>query len=61
MTLHDVNRLMKHWRKFPPLRDLMAAYVGFEPQPDTPPQKPMTAEEFRALMAMTGGKMAGIS
>jgi hypothetical protein len=30
--------MMRHWRKYPPMHRLMAAYVGFEPEYTTEEQ-----------------------
>lgn len=64
MTLDDVNRLLTHWSKYPPLRDLVAAFIGFEPAPDETPEdaaaKYMTEADMRRLMAMTGGHIPGL-
>lgn len=61
MTLDDVGRIFKHWRKFPPLRDLVALFMDFKPAPDDPDeQKYMTDEDFRRLMAMTDGRIPGL-
>jgi len=63
LTLDDVNRLFKHWQKYPPLRDLVAAFIGFEIPDDEPeaPKQYMTAEGFKQLMGMTGGRVPGMS
>jgi len=68
MTLDDVNRLLRHWAKYPPLRDLVAAFIGFEvgpgvdgDEPQPAEQKYMTAEDMQRLMAMTGGRIPGMS
>lgn len=61
MTLDDINRLFKHWQKYPPLRDLVAAFVGFEIPPDEPAEsKYLTADDFKRMMAMTGGRIPGM-
>jgi hypothetical protein len=61
MTMADVHRLMKYWAKYPPVRDLVASFVGFEMPTDDPAPKPMTAEEFKRMVAMTGGRVPGMS
>ncbi len=33
MTFPDVRRLFAYWRRYPPVRDLVAAFVGFRPEP----------------------------
>ena len=61
MTLEDVNRLFKYWSKYPPLRDLAAAFIGFEIPTSQPEEKKyMTAEEFKRLVDMTGGRIPGM-
>lgn len=61
LTLDDVGRIFRHWARFPPVRDLVAAYIGFEVKPDEPEAtKYMTADDFARLMAMTGGKIPGL-
>lgn len=61
MTFPDVNRLLKYWTKYPPLRDLVAMFIGFEIPTDEPVNKPMTEAEFKRMWAVTGGKIAGMS
>ena len=61
MTLPDVNRLLKYWGKYPPLRDLVAGFVGFEIPSDEPLPQAMTAEEFKRMFAMTGGRIPGMT
>ena len=61
MTFPDVNRLLKYWTKYPPIRDLVAGFIGFEMPSDEPENKPMTAEEFKRMFAITGGRVAGMS
>ncbi len=63
MTMADVHRLMKYWSKYPPIRDLVAAFVGFEIPKDEAdePAKYMTAEDLKRLMSMTGGRIPGVS
>lgn len=62
MTLDDVDRIYRHWGKFPPLRDLVAARFGLKPPPDEDDddKKYMTEGDFRRLMAMTGGRISGL-
>jgi hypothetical protein len=61
LTLDQVEDLFAYWRKYPPLRDLVAAFVGFKPQ-DRPEEKPkyMSADDMRRMMALTGGKLPGV-
>ena len=62
MTLDDVNRLLTHWGKYPPLRDLVAAFIGFEIPKEQSEESPnyMTADDFRRLIGMTGGRIPGM-
>lgn len=61
MTLFDVQRLFIHWRRFPPLRVLVAAFVGFTPKDqEADKAKHLTAEEAMALMRATGGRVPGL-
>jgi hypothetical protein len=63
MTLRDVDRLFRHWAKYPPVRAFVAALAGFDPAKAAPePDKPkyMTAEDMQRLMARTGGKIPGM-
>lgn len=60
MTLHDVELIYSHWKIYPPVRDLVAAGIGFQPQVETPDEpKYMTAEDLRRMLMMTGGKLPG--
>lgn len=61
MTLSDVERLFSHWNKFPPVRILVAAFVGFKPDDPEDGKKYVTTEEARAFMRMTGGKIPGVA
>jgi hypothetical protein len=61
LTLDDVNRLFSHWGKYPPVRDLVAVAVGFDIPTDEPEMQPMTAEEFRRMFEITGGRIEGVS
>lgn len=63
MTLHDVNRLRRHWQYDPPLR-MLVRYVGqtlginLPERPD--PAAHMTAEEAQRMFAATGGRIPGV-
>lgn len=62
MTFEDVARIFAHWKHYPPVRDLVAAAVGFQPaEPDDqqPSQVIATAEDMRRLMQVTGGRQPG--
>ena len=63
MTLRDVERLFRHWAKYPPVRAFVAALAGFDPAQAcaaAEPSKYMTAEDMQRLMARTGGKMPAL-
>ena len=61
MTLFDVQRLFEHWRRFPPVRVLVAGFIGFTPK-DAKADKSnhLSADEAMALMRATGGKIPGL-
>lgn len=61
MTLFDVQRLFTHWRRFPPVRVLVAGFIGFTPKnPEADKAKHLSAEEAIALMRATGGRIPGL-
>lgn len=65
MTLHDVSRLVQYANKNPPLRVLVmgcatALGVKFE-DPAAKKSKYLTAEELRAIVQTTGGRIPGMS
>lgn len=65
MTLHDVSRLVQYANKNPPLRVLVlgcatALGVKFEDPATKKPSKYLTAEELRAIVATTGGRVPGM-
>lgn len=51
MTLDEVLPLLNYWQKHPPLRDLVAAFIGFKPAPDQPSEPPRspTIAEIKTL------------
>lgn len=60
MTIFDIQRLTRHWRKHPPLRVLVQAVaaslgVKFDPPTADKAKQHMTADEFKRLVDMTGG------
>lgn len=61
MTMIDVRRIFDHFKRTPPLRTLVAACakaLGIEfPDPDAPKPQYMDADDMRAFMARTGGKL----
>ena len=65
LTLDDVNRIFRHWQRFPPVRLLVALAIDFKfPPPEDGEDagnKYMTADDLKRLMAMTGGKIPGVS
>lgn len=63
MTLRDAQRLFAHWRRYPPLRDLVAGFVGFKPKDAAAEaeSKYMNAADMRRLMSATGGKLSGVT
>jgi hypothetical protein len=65
LTMHDVGRILNHWKRFPPLRLIVAAIahgIGVKlpilEDPGRP--KPMTREEFELMMRTTGGRIDGV-
>lgn len=62
MTMADVKRLFAHWTRYPPLRDLVAAAIGFEipTQEAEEPARYMTADEFKRMLAFGGGRIDGV-
>ncbi len=54
LSLADVERLFKHWARFPPVRVLVASAVGFEPAPEESEQKYITREDIERLVKITG-------
>jgi hypothetical protein len=61
MTMTDVDRLFRHWKIYPPVRDLVAAAIGFKPK-DAAADKPkyLNAADMRRIMRQTGGKVPGV-
>jgi len=63
MTMHDCQRLFNHWRRNPPLRELVracAVALGIEfKNPDDKP-KYLTGEEAMAMMRATGGRIDNV-
>lgn len=61
MHLDEVQELLDYWKFYPPLRDLVAAFIGFKPtDPQEAAKQHMTADDLRRLMQMTGGKIPGV-
>jgi hypothetical protein len=44
-----VERLFDYWKTYPPLRDLVAAFIGFKPEV-AGKQKNVTADDIKRLM-----------
>ena len=61
MHLDEVHELLEYWKEYPPLRDLVAAFIGFKPAEKAEPQKYLSAADMRRIMQMTGGKIARTS
>ena len=59
MKASDVQRLFKHWAKFPPIRILVASAIGFEIPKDGPDEKPkyITADELRLMVAVGANRL----
>lgn len=61
MTMNDVSRLVRFHKRNPSLRSVVTAMaVGFGlklPNPDEPPKKYMTPEEFARMVRITGGRL----
>lgn len=63
MTFEDLEPLFAHWKRYPPLRDLVAGFVGFKPEiaaAAIAPDKHLNADDMRRMMAQTGGKIPGM-
>lgn len=56
MTLADAHRIFKHWERFPPVRRLVAAAIGFKPPELVDKSKHLTLEEFQAMLSAGMGK-----
>jgi hypothetical protein len=60
-TLDEVQELFDYWQTYPPLRDLVAAFIGFKPNDAAAdPKQYITADDMRRLAQMTGGKIPGV-
>jgi hypothetical protein len=46
MYLSDVERLVRYWNRNPPLRDLVAAYMGVKPEDSEDSGRPAVLEEL---------------
>jgi len=57
MTFEDLDPLFAHWKRYPPLRDLVAGFIGFKPASATEEPKHLSADDMQRLMRATGGKM----
>lgn len=55
----EIERLFRFMRKNPPVRLLVAGYLGFKP-PSDEPVKYTTAEEFARIIQLTGGRIPGV-
>lgn len=57
MTLHDANRLFAHWSRYPPVRALVAGFVGFKPEEPEGEKRVTTFQEFKAMVDGGFGKV----
>ncbi|MDA8256440.1 MAG: hypothetical protein M0Z99_12515 [Betaproteobacteria bacterium] len=63
MDLPRFLALDRHWRRNPPLRDMVQAYLGIKPGPDRLPSNTTTEndqadlDEFIELFKAAGGSM----
>lgn len=58
LDLYRLQALTRQWRRTPPLAEMVAAYLGVEPEEPTPTEN--TEESFSAfenLFAAAGGKV----
>ena len=63
MTLADVDRMGRYWRKNPSTRMLVgviAQFAGWEPPAADSERNTMTADDVKLMIAATGGKMPGL-
>ena len=61
MHLDEVQELFDYWKTYPPVRNLVAAAIGFKPsETKSDPAKYVTADDLRRMMQMTGGKVPGM-
>lgn len=61
LTAPRLNALRETWRIHPPVHKLVAGFVGYKPPPERNPVLISTPEEARQFMAMTGGRVEGLS
>ena len=48
LTLDEVYELFAYWRMYPPLRDLVAGFIGFKPnKPVAKPQRSLSIAEIK--------------
>jgi hypothetical protein len=47
MEIDDVERLGRYWKRHPPLHELAASYLGFEPESEPGESPVISREEFR--------------
>lgn len=62
MYLDRVLGFFEYWQSYPPLRDLVAAFIGFKPDEKKAEkqQQYMTADDMRRMMQLTGGRVPGM-
>ena len=54
MHLSEVRRLFAYWRRYPPLRDLVAGFVGFKPEPAPGGETPKEGGEMLVALFPDG-------
>lgn len=59
MTLPEVDRVMTHWKHYPPVRALVAAFVGFEPTEPTAEKHLITDDRTAQQIAAHFNAMLG--
>jgi len=57
-----VLELFDYWKHYPPLRDLVAAFIGFKPAESAAEKSKqyVNADDMRRIMRQTGGKVPGM-
>lgn len=70
LDLHRLQALQQEWSRLPPLADLVAAFMGFEPtalpsRPGAAPPQQLEQQaaqqfaEFEAMFSALGGRVEG--
>lgn len=63
MTLPQVHELFNYWRDYPPLHEMVKAYLGIKKplsMKEEIAQGAMSPEEFADWFKRTGGKLEGV-